>query len=168
LKKNHYAANAVELRARQNVYDAGHREEKAVRDKSYRKENLALIRSRNKQWRVKNFDKLRANNLARRARKAGAIGSHTKREFRAKCKAFDYCCIDCGMREGDKFKNGRVMKLTEGHAIPLTPKPGSGYGPGSDFIGNIIPQCGPCNSSQKNHFIHPSVLSASLFDRAAA
>ncbi len=71
------------------------------------------------------------------------------------------------MREGAKFKNGRVMKLTEGHAIPLKPKPGSGYGPGSDFIGNIIPQCGPCNSRQGNRSIHPSVLGASLFDRAA-
>ena len=93
----------------------------------------------------------------RRARKAGAVGSYTAAEWKAKKKAFGHRCIDCGMREGDKLPDGKRMKLTVGHAVPLIRG-------GSNFIGNLIPQCMPCNSRQHAK-LHPSVAAFSLFDR---
>ena len=121
----------------QKAYRLSHPEKYAAYQKAYRPAHpneYAAYRSRS------------------RARRASAPGSHPVQEWEEKKLAFGNRCIDCGMLEGEKFKNGRVMKLTRGHAVPL-----SKWG-GSDFISNIIPQCGPCNSRQRDYYIHPSVL----------
>lgn len=185
-QKDYASHHSVELRLYSKAYREANRdkvrqsakkryaknaEHNRIKARDYRLEHPAdpaAARVRKARWWKANRAKVRAKCAARRARKKGARGSHTTREFRAKCQAFGYRCIDCGMREGEQFANGTVMALTEGHAIPLTPRHGSGFGPGSDFIGNIIPQCAPCNGRQGNRFVHPSVLAASLFDQLAS
>jgi 5-methylcytosine-specific restriction endonuclease McrA len=104
----------------------------------------------------------------RRAIERGAQGSYTLVEWAAKKNRFGKCCIDCGMKEGSIFPAtaapkyaSKPMKLTVGHAIPLILR-------GSNFIGNLIPQCGPCNNRQGAWRIHPSVKMASLFDAVGA
>ncbi len=63
-------------------------------------------------------------------------------------------------KEGTSAPNGKAMKLTRGHAVPLCKG-------GSNSIINIIPQCLRCDLKQGRN-IHPSVVAFSLFDRFIA
>lgn len=65
----------------------------------------------------------------KRARKAGAIGSHTGMDFVRLCLQYGNRCLCCG-------KKG--VKLTADHVIPLCRE-------GTNNIDNIQPLCIPCN-----------------------
>ncbi len=67
----------------------------------------------------------------RRSAKLNAEGSHTDAEWIAVVKVFNYCCAYCGV----------VKKLTRDHNVPLTRG-------GSNYISNIVPACGSCNSKK--------------------
>jgi 5-methylcytosine-specific restriction endonuclease McrA len=97
-------------------------------------------------WRRKNPAACKVLWSRRRSRKAAALGSFTAREWEGVLAEHKGCCFDCG-------KSG---KMTVGHLIPLSKG-------GSNFIGNLKPQCGSCNSKQKDA-IHPKAV-LSLFDR---
>lgn len=74
----------------------------------------------------------RAATRRRRARRVGCAGSHAQEEFLALCKEYGFRCLRCD----EVFP---LEELTEDHIIPI--------GPGvSDYIDNIQPLCGPCNS----------------------
>jgi 5-methylcytosine-specific restriction endonuclease McrA len=112
----------------------------------HRAATKARIDARQAAWRELHPDQLAAYRQNRRARNRTALGSFTPAEWEAKKKAFGFRCIDCDKR----------TKLTVGHAIPLARG-------GSNFIGNIIPQCFSCNAKQ-NARVHRSVQMASFFD----
>lgn len=68
---------------------------------------------------------------AYRARKVGAIGSHTTAEWDALCEHYGHICLACGQHTA----------LTEDHIVPLSAG-------GTDAITNIQPLCRPCNSTK--------------------
>lgn len=70
----------------------------------------------------------------RRALKMNAAGTHTVQEFRDKLVYHGFKChyCDCLLT---------VSTATEDHRIPLSRG-------GTDFISNIVPACGSCNSSK--------------------
>jgi len=72
----------------------------------------------------------------RMARIKGAKGSFTTKEWRDLKKKSDFRCQLCGKREPE-------IKLTRDHIIPLIKG-------GSNFIENIQPLCGICNSKKSN------------------
>ena len=72
----------------------------------------------------------------RRIRKMKAEGSHTLGEWELLKKQYGYICPACGKKEPE-------IKLTEDHIIPLSKG-------GSDYIENIQPLCGSCNSSKRS------------------
>ena len=80
-------------------------------------------------WARANPEKCAATRSRRRARLAGAAGSHTAAEWRDKIALHAGCCIYCG----------ESKPLTRDHNVPLIRG-------GSDDISNILPSCGPCNS----------------------
>jgi hypothetical protein len=63
---------------------------------------------------------------ARKRRRAG--GSHTRAEWQALKRKYDYTCLSCQRREPD-------IKLTRDHVDPA----------GTDDIDNIQPLCEGCN-----------------------
>jgi hypothetical protein len=150
-------ANPDKSRAYSLKWLSANQEREHGRTTQWRKENPDKVRAAVARWNSANADYRTVLRQDRRWREAQAPGSHTIKEWRNKKAAHDFRCIDCGMREGDRFPTtaspkfaGTQMKLTVGHAVPLKPRIDSGHQPGSNFITNIIPQCAPCNSRQGN------------------
>lgn len=79
-------------------------------------------------------------NRKRRALKLNAEGSHTLQEWEDLKKKYNYMCLCCKQQEP-------FIKLTEDHIIPLTRG-------GSNYIDNIQPLCGSCNSRKFTNIIN--------------
>lgn len=82
-------------------------------------------------WARDNSDKVNNKTKRYRARKHGAAGSHTLEEWLGLCANYGWKCLRCG----------EPRLLTEDHIEPLSKG-------GSDYIENIQPLCGPCNSAK--------------------
>jgi 5-methylcytosine-specific restriction endonuclease McrA len=94
----------------------------------YKAWHVAYLR----EWRRKNHEHSIALTQKRRARIKGCDGSYTAKEWRDLKAKHDHCCAECGRREPE-------IKLTVDHIIPLSKH-------GSNYIENIQPLCGSCNS----------------------
>ena len=88
-------------------------------------------------WRESNRERTVQQVVTRMARIRGAKGNYTFQEWNEIKKKFNFCCALCG-------KNESEVKLTRDHIIPITKG-------GSNYISNIQPLCGPCNSRKSNH-----------------
>lgn len=93
-------------------------------------------------WRARNPDfyrqyveanraQVNAIKARHKARRRGAVGSHSLQEWRDKCSLLGNVCIYCG----------EAKPLERDHNVP----PSRG---GSDFISNILPACRNCNSAK--------------------
>ena len=85
----------------------------------------------NKKYRKNHPDRIAHLKARRYARKKGAKGSHTLKEWEELKKNYNYRCVYCGKKK----------KLTKDHIIPLSKG-------GSDYIRNIQPLCKSCNSKK--------------------
>ncbi len=83
------------------------------------------------------YERVRADKNRRRARLAGAEGSHTVEEWIALREQYEHRCLSCGRDD---------RPLTRDHVVPLIEG-------GSDYIDNIQPLCKPCNSSKGTSMI---------------
>src|SRR3990167_7229750 len=159
-QREYRAANPERMRAHWRAYRASHLEERhalerrwyaANRDRkrtaaaAYRRSHLEHVRSVQRSRysrdteRVRNLkaasrhrtaEQVRGRNELRRARSAGAVGSHSIAEWLEKVALFAGRCAYCGRED---------RTLTRDHRIPLVRG-------GSHNIENIVPACGSCNS----------------------
>lgn len=67
-------------------------------------------------------------------RKRGAAGSHSAEQWENVKRKFKFCCVICGKPEPE-------IRLTRDHVIPISKG-------GSNYISNIQPLCGSCNSKK--------------------
>jgi|GEM_PF-5189268 len=81
-----------------------------------------------------------ASHANRKARKLGAEGRVTSKEWLAKIEEYASCCYWC------KKKVSGTPTLD--HRIPLAPQPGQPRG--TNWIDNIVPACHNCNSRKRN------------------
>lgn len=82
-----------------------------------------------------NPEKYRAQWRRRRARKLGAPGKHTAKEWEALKVRYGGLCAYCGIAPG----------LFRDHVVPLVKG-------GSDYAANLLPACESCNSSKHDAF----------------
>ena len=115
--------------------------------KKYHHEKYLKNKSRllvlNKKWKSNNPDKKREYKRRRRNLEANASGHHTEKEWKDLKDKYGNICLCCK----------KLVPLTEDHIVPLTKG-------GSDFIENIQPLCGSCNSKK-----HTNVILFKLPDR---
>jgi 5-methylcytosine-specific restriction endonuclease McrA len=86
------------------------------------------------EWAEANPEMVRAQEARRYARVRGAQGSHTAQDWIEKLALFGGCCAYCGRSD---------RPLSRDHNIPLSRG-------GTNFIGNILPACRPCNSAKRD------------------
>ncbi len=133
--------NKLKLRAKREA----NRELFRKKDKEWYWNNLEKARERRrdvspekrKEYNSRNYNKNKQTfiecNNRRRARLAGAKGSHTKQDWFLLCKTFNGMCVRCY----------EVKTLTKDHIVPLSMG-------GSDFLSNIQPLCKRCNSIKRD------------------
>jgi 5-methylcytosine-specific restriction endonuclease McrA len=90
-----------------------------------------------RKWRENNRARSVQQVVDRLARVRGAKGSYTFQEWLEVKRKHNFRCAMCGKHESE-------VKLTRDHIIPITKG-------GSNYISNIQPLCGPCNSHKSNH-----------------
>lgn len=92
-------------------------------------------------YRIKYPEKLSMANKKLKAKRKGALGSHTLNQWEELKKRYSYCCAICGRQE--PFTDLWYPKLTEDHIIPISKG-------GSNYIENIQPLCIKCNNKKSN------------------
>lgn len=101
--------------------------------REWRLANPEKLAALGRSWRQRNPEKLRAMNSARRALEMGAAGSHSEDEWRELCERYGGRCLCCSRTD---------RPLARDHIIPLSKG-------GPNWITNIQPLCGPCNSTKR-------------------
>jgi hypothetical protein len=146
----YYRKNRGTILPRMKVYNCiTHREARDARLKKWIKNNLEHYRELHCEARTR-----------RRARKAGAPGSHTYKEFFKLCVTFEWKCVYC---------EKHTSRLTEDHMMPICRRE---LNP-TNYIESILPACKGCNSSKRDKTPeewlgiqwleeHPRVLNAYL------
>lgn len=124
--REHYAANPEKKRDYQREWAAANPDY----SREWNAANVEKKKEYSREWREANPDKAAANSRNRRAREAGAEGSHTAEDVAAMFDRWPNC-LCCGT---DK-------KLTVDHVVPLDAG-------GSGWPDNLQTLCGGCNSSK--------------------
>lgn len=128
----HYReANRDELNAYHREWERLNAERKKEYGKKYREKHADHEREKIRRWRKENYEHYMSLVNNRRALELGAEGSYTAQEWQQLCERFDNRCVCCKEK----------TKLTVDHVVPLS------LG-GSNYIENLQPLCGPCNSSK--------------------
>lgn len=93
-------------------------------------------------WSFNNKDRFKARGRKRKMLKLGIPGSHTDRQWRALVRHYGFKCLKCN-------QCFPIERLTRDHIIPVSlPEKGA-----TDYIWNLQPLCGPCNSSKHQKII---------------
>jgi 5-methylcytosine-specific restriction endonuclease McrA len=107
--------------------------------KKWNKANPEKVKKSRQKYRKKNIERYREWNRSHRVLKMNCKGTHTFGEWELLKKQYGYSCVRCKKCEPE-------IKLTEDHIIPLSKG-------GSDYIENIQPLCGSCNSKKHTEII---------------
>jgi len=154
-------ANPEKYKATSAAWALNNRERKRTRRLAWTKVNAERVREKNAAWRranrernritnaawcLANPEKVRANKAAWRAANPEKDGTYTRRlrrwGIRPELTGADWqeilirhggLCTYCGIGG----------KMTKDHAIPISRG-------GTDNARNIVPACGPCNSTKRN------------------
>lgn len=111
-------------------YDERDRAERATAARERRRQNVEVARARLKAWQQANPDIMRAGTIRRRARQAGAEGSHTAADVAALLAAQRGGCGYCGVSIRKGYEVDHIIPLSKG---------------GSNWPRNLILACAPCN-----------------------
>lgn len=132
-RKQRRAANIEVERERTRAWRRANPDRDRASSRAWGTRNIERKRAIYRAWARANPEKRALVAAARRARRAGAAGSHTVREWLDKCALLGGVCLYCG----------EARPLTRDHKTPLSRG-------GTDYIENIVPACALCNSRKYN------------------
>lgn len=133
-QRRYRAANRDKLKAYHREWERNNKDRKHDYGKKYRAANADKEREKLRRWREDNPEKWKAQYHNHRASIEGLEGSFTAEEWVQLCAALECRCARCG-------RLATEQELTVDHIAPLSMG-------GSNYIENIQPLCGPCNSSK--------------------
>ena len=128
-RRERYASDPEADYATHRKWIEENKDTRAVYMREWRAECFEQRKAYDKAYRETHRAERSAVENARRARKTGNGGSHTKAEWHERLAEYENRCGYCGVAGAS---------LTKDHATPLSRG-------GTDDIGNIIPACLPCN-----------------------
>jgi 5-methylcytosine-specific restriction endonuclease McrA len=99
-------------------------------------ERYARMLELGRAWAKRNRPKLAHWASCYRARRAGALGSHTFQQWMSCVEFHKWKCVYCGTSLTPKT-------LTKDHVLPL-------FGGGTNYVENLVPACKSCNSSKRD------------------
>lgn len=108
-------------------------------------ENREVCLARGREWKKKNPERTAHHYSVKTAKRKGAVGSHTAKEWREILDAYGNKCAYCKRRD----------KITKDHKVPLARG-------GSNYALNLQPLCHSCNMHKQAKSIH----SPTIFDLA--
>ncbi len=111
-----------------------HRHTRRAESKARYRENSDEYKAKAAQYRKENKERVLKWNRDRKMRKMGIPGYHTLDQWYVLCSFFEDVCPCCGEERG----------FTVDHIIPVT------WDGATDWITNIQPLCGSCNTSKRN------------------
>jgi len=134
--REYYTDHKDRIAATRRQYREEHKEEAAATRRQYLGKNPGRAAATRRAWRKANPERhaelLRKHN----ERKSGLPGTYSEDQWKTLCAFFDHICPRCGKK---------VEQFTRDHIIPVT-QSGS-----SNYITNMQPLCGSCNSSKCNY-----------------
>lgn len=113
-------------------YKQSHRKQAADKTAEWRKENPERAKASTKLWNETHKDKIKIHHKNRKARVRNAEGYFTELEWNQLVEKYNHKCLWCGTQD---------KELTADHIIPITKG-------GTNYIDNIQPLCGSCNSKK--------------------
>lgn len=126
-------AKRPEVRERSRKYEEANRAARNESKRFWRLANPGKGYAATRRYVVRHREVKRHWDKQRRARKAGATGSHTLIQWQEKLAQLGAACTYCGA----------TTRIVKDHDIPLARG-------GSDDIGNIVPACHHCNSAKRS------------------
>lgn len=129
------STNQEHLKEYQRSYYLANRKDRLEKADQFRKLNGDRIRKWLREYYALNKEKYDEYSAARRARKLGAAGTHTKKQVQLVYKNQRGKCACCKLPLNGKYHADHVIPLARG---------------GSNDIGNIQVLCPPCNLSKKD------------------
>jgi len=141
--KRWYAQHRDEARAKNRQRRATNPEKWRAYDRAlyklYREkypDRYARRLARSRAWAKRNKRKVTYRVSQYRARKMGALGSHTFAEWMARVEFHQWRCIYCRVTL-------TPSTLTKDHIIPL-------FRGGTNYVVNLVPACKSCNSAKRD------------------
>jgi 5-methylcytosine-specific restriction endonuclease McrA len=131
-RKNRERTNRI-LRARRKLLGDAYN----AKRRDYRRRNLNKLRKAARRYYWKNWQRKRVEHHAAVAKRKGAPGTYSSREWLKLLAAYRYRCAYCHRRLTRK-------SASADHAVPLTRG-------GTNWIENIVPACLSCN--QRKNFL---------------
>lgn len=139
LSAERYAKNRERLLEKRKARYESDKSRALEQNRRWREANLEKHRAMCRDWAASHPHAARAIVARRRARKAGASGSHTKDDVLALQKAQGGVCVACHADLGDGFHVDHIIPLTRG---------------GSDSAENLQLLCPTCNRVKSNKLPH--------------
>lgn len=134
-KKNYESARADVNKLHKRAYRARNPDKATEQRQRWANANKERLDRMRRNYAIANPERVRESQCRSRAKRLGAVGSHSHADWLLKVKYFGWRCHYCGMALTKET-------LTKDHRKPLSKG-------GTNFLANLAPACAKCNSAKR-------------------